>query len=113
MVIAEALSTGQTGDERPAVSPTLSTNSRRGNRLSGDQTAGNLLPVLCTHGDGCHEDRRLGRTDDRRLYQTIGQQIGYSKPQTLNLAATQNGERSHFFELTSALVRNCLVTAPT
>jgi hypothetical protein len=62
MVGAEALSTGQAGDERAAFGPALSTNSRRGNRLSRDQTAGNLLPLLCAHRDGCHEDRRLGRS---------------------------------------------------
>ena len=60
MVIAEALSTGQTGDERPAFGPTLSTDSRRGDRLPRDQTAGDLLPLLCAHRDGCDEDRRVG-----------------------------------------------------
>ena len=61
MVIAEALSTGQTGDERPAFGPTLSADSRRGDCLPRDQTAGHLLPLLCAHRDGCHEDRRAGR----------------------------------------------------
>ena len=61
MVIAQALSTGQTGDERAAFGPTLSTHSRPGDCLSRDQTAGNLLPLLCAHRDGCHEDRRVGR----------------------------------------------------
>lgn len=61
MVVAEALSTWQTGDERAAVGPTLSTDSWRGDCLSGDQTAGNLLPPLYAHRDGCHEDRRIGR----------------------------------------------------
>lgn len=60
MVIAEALSTGQTGDERAAFGPTLSTDSRRRDCLSRDQTAGNLLPMLRAHRDGCHEDRRVG-----------------------------------------------------
>ena len=60
MVVAEALSTGQTGDERAAFGQTLSTNSRRGDCLPRDQTAGDLLPVLCAHRDGCHEDRRVG-----------------------------------------------------
>lgn len=60
MVIAEALSTGQTSDERPTVGPTLSTDSRRGDYLSRDQTAGNLLSLLCAHRDGCHEDRGVG-----------------------------------------------------
>ena len=60
MVIAEALSTGQTGNERSAFGPTLSTDSRRGDCLPRNQTAGNLLPLLCTHRDGCHEDRRIG-----------------------------------------------------
>jgi len=60
MVIAEAPGTGQTGNERPAVGPTLSTDSRRGDRLSWDQTAGNLLSVLCAHRDGCDENRGVG-----------------------------------------------------
>jgi hypothetical protein len=60
MVIAEALSTGQTGDERPAFGPTSSTNSRGGDCLSRAQAAGKLLPLLCAHRDGCDEDRRLG-----------------------------------------------------
>ena len=60
MVIAEALSTGQTGDERAAFGPPLSTDSRRGDRLSRNQTACHLLPVLCAHRDGCDEDRRVG-----------------------------------------------------
>lgn len=61
MVIAEAISTRQTGDERAAFGAALSTDSRCGDCLSRDQTAGNLLPVLCAHRDGCHEDRRIGR----------------------------------------------------
>ena len=60
MVIAEALSTGQTGDERAALGPTLPTHLGRGDRLSRDQTAGNLLPLLCAYRDGCDEDRGLG-----------------------------------------------------
>ena len=55
-----SLSTGQAGDERAAFGPALSANSRCGHRLSRDQTAGHVLPLLCTHRDGCHEDRRLG-----------------------------------------------------
>ena len=61
MAIAEALGTGQTGDERAAFSSTLPTDSRRGDCLPRDQTAGNLLPLLCAHRDGCHEDRGVGR----------------------------------------------------
>lgn len=60
MVIAEALSTGEAGDERPAFGPALPTNSRAGNRLSRDQTAGDLLPLLRAYRDGCDEDRRVG-----------------------------------------------------
>lgn len=61
MVIAEALSTGQAGDERPTLGASLSTDSRPGDCFSRDQTAGNLLPMLRTHRDGCHEDRCIGR----------------------------------------------------
>lgn len=60
MAVAEALSSGQTGDERPAFGPALSTDTRRGDCLSRDQTAGNLLPLLCAHRDGCDEDRGVG-----------------------------------------------------
>lgn len=60
MVVAEAPRPGQTRDERPAYSPTLSPDSRRGDRLSRDQTAGNLLSLLCAHRDRCHEDSRIG-----------------------------------------------------
>ena len=60
MVFAEVLSTGQTGDERAALGPTLPTDSRRGDCLSRDQTAGDLLPVLCAHRGGCPEDRCVG-----------------------------------------------------
>lgn len=60
MVIAETLSTGQAGDERAAFGPALSANSRCGDRLSRGQTAGNLLPLLFSHRDGRHEDRRAG-----------------------------------------------------
>lgn len=60
MVIAEAPRTWQTGDERPAFGPTLPTDSWRGDCLSRDQTAGHILPVLCAHRNGCHEDRGLG-----------------------------------------------------
>lgn len=61
MVIAKALSTGQTGDERAAISPTLSAYLGRGDCLSRNQTAGDLLPLLCAHRDGCDEDRGIGR----------------------------------------------------
>ncbi len=61
MVIAKALSTGQTGDERAAIGPTVSTDSRCGDCLSRDQTANNLLSVLCAPRDGCHEDPVTGR----------------------------------------------------
>jgi hypothetical protein len=60
MAVSQAPGTGQTGDERPAVGPTLSTNSRRGDCLSPDQTAGHLLPMLCAPRDGCDEDRCIG-----------------------------------------------------
>jgi len=60
VVVAKAFSTGQTGDERQAFSSTLPADSRRGDCLSRDQPAGNLLPVLCPHRDGRHEGRRLG-----------------------------------------------------
>ena len=61
MVAFQALSTGQTGDERRAFGSTLSTDPRRGDCLSRDQTAGGLLPLLCAPRDGCDEGRRLGR----------------------------------------------------
>lgn len=60
MVIAEALSTGQTGDECAAFGPALSADSRGGDCISRDQTEVDLLPLLCTPRDGCHEDRRVG-----------------------------------------------------
>jgi hypothetical protein len=61
MVIVKAPRTGEAGDERAALGPALSTDPRRGDCLPRDQTAGDLLPVLCAHRDGCHEDRRVGR----------------------------------------------------
>lgn len=60
MVVAKALSTRQIDDERAAFGATLSTDPRRGNCFSRDQTAGHLLPVLCTHRDGRDEDRGVG-----------------------------------------------------
>ena len=60
MAVSQALSAGQTGDECPAFGPTVSTDSRRGNCVSGDQKAGDLLPLLCAYRDGCDEDCRLG-----------------------------------------------------
>lgn len=53
-------STWQIGDERAAVGQTLSADSWRGDCLSRNQTAGNLLSMLCAHRDGCDEDRRAG-----------------------------------------------------
>lgn len=81
MVVAEALSTGQTCDERPAFGPALPADSRRRDCLSRDQTAGHLLPVLCTPRDGCHEDRRVGRGV------AISFQFRWSKENSQNIQA--------------------------
>ncbi len=61
MVIAEAPSPRKARDERPAFGPTLPAYSGRGDRLSRDQTTGDLLPLLFAPRDGCDEGRRLGR----------------------------------------------------